>query len=116
MLLRFFQAQAQASYVAGFPVPLPLPPGPTVDVTVLGLVGGAPGGETPRVADSSAAGAGRFFHNKRTSTMGGKHGVGTRVLLGRRFMSGFGVLEAFARATQQVHRHQHRPGGRGTPP
>ena len=30
-------------------------------VTVLGLVGGAPGGETPRVADSSAAGAGRFF-------------------------------------------------------
>ena len=28
-----------------------------VDVTVLGLVGGAPGGETPRVADSSAAGA-----------------------------------------------------------
>ena len=33
------------------------------DVTVLGLVGGAPGGETPRVADSSAAGAGRFFHN-----------------------------------------------------
>ena len=24
-----------------------------VDVTVLGLVGGAPGGETPRVADSS---------------------------------------------------------------
>ena len=27
------------------------------------LVGGAPGGETPRVADSSAAGAGRFFHN-----------------------------------------------------
>ena len=36
---------------------------PIVDVTVLGLVGGAPGGETPRVADSSAAGAGRFFHN-----------------------------------------------------
>ena len=35
-------------------------------VTVLGLVGGVPGGETPRVADSSAAGAGRFFH-KRTS-------------------------------------------------
>ena len=37
-----------------------------VDVTVLGLVGGAlapGGGETPRVADSSAAGAGRFFHN-----------------------------------------------------
>ncbi len=34
-----------------------------VDVTVLGLVGGAPGGETPRVADSSAAGAGRSFHN-----------------------------------------------------
>jgi len=32
-------------------------------VTVLGLVGGVPGGETPRVADSSAAGAGRFFHN-----------------------------------------------------
>ena len=26
-------------------------------VTVLGLVGGAPGGETPRVADSSAAGS-----------------------------------------------------------
>ena len=25
-------------------------------------MGGAPGGETPRVADSSAAGAGRFFH------------------------------------------------------
>ena len=24
------QAQAQASYVAGFPVPLPLPPGPPV--------------------------------------------------------------------------------------
>ena len=33
------------------------------DVTVLVLVGGASGGETPRVADSSAAGAGRFFHN-----------------------------------------------------
>ena len=32
-------------------------------VAVLGLVGGAPGGETSRVADSSAAGAGRFFHN-----------------------------------------------------
>merc|ERR1711903_279767 len=32
-------------------------------VTVLGLVGGVPGGETPRVADLSAAGAGRFFHN-----------------------------------------------------
>ena len=32
-----------------------------VDVTVLGLVGGAPGGETPRVADSSAAGAGASF-------------------------------------------------------
>ena len=30
---------------------------------MLGLVGGAPWGETPRVADSSAAGAGRFFHN-----------------------------------------------------
>ena len=30
---------------------------------MLGLVGGAPGGETPRVADSSAAGAGRIFHN-----------------------------------------------------
>ena len=30
---------------------------------MLGLVGGAPGWETPRVADSSAAGAGRFFHN-----------------------------------------------------
>ena len=29
----------------------------SADVTVLGLVGGAPGGETPRVADSSAAGA-----------------------------------------------------------
>ena len=42
--------------------PLQLQP-PAVDVTVLGLVGGAPGGETPRVADSSAAGAGRFFHN-----------------------------------------------------
>ena len=26
-------------------------------------MGGAPGGETPRVADSSAAGASRFFHN-----------------------------------------------------
>ena len=38
-------------------------PSGEVDVTVLGLVGGAPGGETPRVADSSAAGAGRFFHN-----------------------------------------------------
>ena len=34
-----------------------------VIVTVLGLVGGAPRGETPRVADSSAAGAGRIFHN-----------------------------------------------------
>ena len=32
-------------------------------VTVLGLVGGAPEGETPRVADSSAASAGRVFHN-----------------------------------------------------
>ena len=32
-------------------------------VTVLELVGRAPGGETPRVADSSAAGASRFFHN-----------------------------------------------------
>ena len=30
---------------------------------MLGLVGGAPGGETPRVADSLAAGTGRFFHN-----------------------------------------------------
>jgi hypothetical protein len=30
---------------------------------VLELVGGAHGGETPRVADSSAAGASRFFHN-----------------------------------------------------
>ena len=29
-----------------------------VDVTVLGLVGGAPGGETPRVADSSCCGPG----------------------------------------------------------
>ena len=37
--------------------------GNRVDVTVLGLLGGAPGGETQRVADSSAAGAGRFFHN-----------------------------------------------------
>jgi hypothetical protein len=35
------------------------------NVTVLGLVGGAPGGETPRVADSSAAGAGRFFQRRR---------------------------------------------------
>ena len=34
--------------------------------TVLGLVGGAPGGgETPRVADSSAAGACRVFHNSK---------------------------------------------------
>ena len=32
-------------------------------VTVLGLVGGALGGETPRVADSSAANAGRVNHN-----------------------------------------------------
>ena len=33
-------------------------------VTVLGLVGGArAGGKTPRVADSPAAGAGRFFHD-----------------------------------------------------
>ena len=29
---------------------------------MLGLVGGAPGGETPRVADSPAAGAGRVVH------------------------------------------------------
>ena len=41
-----------------------------VDVTVLGLVGGAPGGETPRVADSSAAGAGRFFHNVLVAASG----------------------------------------------
>jgi len=41
--------------------------GAYVDVTVLGLVGGAPGGETPRVADSSAAGAGRFFGAYRAS-------------------------------------------------
>ena len=36
-------------------------------VTVLGLVGGAPTqgwGETPRDADSSAAGTGRFFHKQ----------------------------------------------------
>ena len=37
-----------------------------VDVTVLGLVGGAPGGQTPRVADSSAAGAGRCRTGLRT--------------------------------------------------
>ena len=43
-------------------------------------------------------------------------GTGTRLLLPRRCMSGFGVLEAGASATQRVHRHQHRPGGRGTPP
>ena len=55
--------EAEASYVAGFPVPLPHPDctqHPVV-VTVLGLVGGAPGGETPRVADSSAAGAAASF-------------------------------------------------------
>ena len=37
--------------------------GELVFVTVLGLVGGARGGETPRFADSSAAGAGRVFLN-----------------------------------------------------
>ena len=38
-------------------------PAPVSNVTVLELVGGVPGGETPRDADSSAAGASRFFHN-----------------------------------------------------
>ena len=47
---------------------------------------------------------------------GVKYGVGTRLLLPLRSMSGFGVSEAGASATQRVHRHQHRPGGRGTPP
>ena len=35
-------------------------PAPVSNVTVLELVGGVPGGKTPRVADSSAAGACRF--------------------------------------------------------
>ena len=34
-----------------------------MNITVLALVGGAPWGETSRVADSSAAGACHFFHN-----------------------------------------------------
>ena len=42
-----------------------------VDVTVLGLVGGAPGGETPRVADSSAAGAGRLCMLEQLPRVGG---------------------------------------------
>ena len=46
------------------------PWGGRVNVTVLVLVGGAPGGETPRVADSSAAGAGRFFHNSVPPSFG----------------------------------------------
>ena len=36
--------------------------GGVVDGGRLGLVGGAPAGETPCVADSLAAGAGRVFH------------------------------------------------------
>ena len=44
-----------------------------VDVTVLGLVGGAPGGETPRVADSSAAGAGRSGQTHSSSSSMSRH-------------------------------------------
>ena len=50
------------SYRPGFSRPAAFP-GLRDIVTVLGVVGGGPGGETPRVADSSAAGAGPFFHN-----------------------------------------------------
>ena len=61
-----------------------------VDVTVLGLVGVAPGGETPRVADSSAAGAGRF-----TITGTGRHRVQIiyffRMQIGSRTPSGIGL-------------------------
>ena len=45
--------------------------GGLADVTVLGLVGGAPGGETPRVADSSAA---KFLYLRDDATVLGQVG------------------------------------------
>ena len=56
-----------------------------VDVTVLGLVGGAPGGETPRVADSSAAGAGRLRRLAyKTTRMSITESIGSNSVRGRR--------------------------------
>ena len=52
---------------------------------MLGLVGGAPGGETQRVADSSVAGACRVFHNSVPS--------GARTLIKREDSAGY-VLKA----------------------
>ena len=65
-----------------------------VDVTVLGLVGGAPGGETPRVADSLAAGAGRFFHNRLTPSASVSYLYGPRpgIKLSARFIAAFASL------------------------
>ena len=55
-------------------------------------------------------------HVRRGAWGANLHGVGTRLLLPRRCMSPFGLFGVVASATQRVHRHQHRPGGRGTPP
>ena len=56
---------------------LDYPPTLGLTVTVLGLVGGAPGGETPRVADSSVAGAGCFFHNSNGKALWASVSLGT---------------------------------------
>jgi hypothetical protein len=46
-LRRLWHAQAQASYVAGFPVPLPLPPGPPVRLDACLLVSYRPASCSP---------------------------------------------------------------------
>ena len=59
VLRTYFSTVTERYYPPGLPRH---PPPPPVVVTVLEIVGGAPRGGTPRVADSSAAGAGRPRH------------------------------------------------------
>ena len=71
---------------------------------MLGLVGGAPGGETPRVADSSAAGAGRFFHNSVPPSK-----LNRLVEPGETFASVLRTLASFERLKSQSKRDKPSP-------
>jgi hypothetical protein len=76
---------------------------------VLGLVGGAPGGETPRVADSSAAGAGRFFHNSVTPSKQNDSWRDVRVLVCFRTLGYYSFSQLLARrvTNTSAHRSSH---------
>jgi hypothetical protein len=81
------------------------------DVTALGLVGGAPGGETPRVADSSAAGAGRFFHNSVPPSKQNRLGNPPRTMCNVRVLGELAYRHTSSRNPRRQERIAHCAAG-----